>query len=178
MNKRNFENGITLVALIITIIILIILVAVAVKSILDYNIINLAFNSVEKYAKAQGEEEDMFNEIYDKYSKILVADNDDAVIGNITVKDLKTLIQEKVDEAIKDIKPAKKEILYSSGQTLSGVREINFNDTGKNLSDYDFVIVYSKCFTQYTSLIFDTSETLTFNTFYTYIEGIVFQLLH
>ena len=99
MEKLRKEQGITLAMLIISIVILIILVTVVIKSIMDMDIIGLATDSAVKYAKQQVEEEEMFNNLY---SKILVADNDNAEI-TISVKDLETLINEKVKNATSDL---------------------------------------------------------------------------
>ena len=59
------ENGITLVALIITIIVLIILAFVTIKGILDHNLIGTTIESIEKYDAQQKEETKMLNHIYD-----------------------------------------------------------------------------------------------------------------
>ena len=57
MIKQKNENGITLVALIITIIVLIILAAVSINAILSSNFINLATQGTINYAEAQVDEE-------------------------------------------------------------------------------------------------------------------------
>lgn len=68
------ENGITLVALIITIIVLIILAAVTIMSFKDSNLINTAVNGTINYANAQAYEtkimEDLYETLSDKIEKI------------------------------------------------------------------------------------------------------------
>ena len=54
--KLNKENGITLVALMVTIIVLIILAAVSVMIIMDNNIVEVTTNGTEKYYEKQIEE--------------------------------------------------------------------------------------------------------------------------
>jgi len=61
--KVTKEQGITLVALIITIIILIILATVSIKAVLDMNFVDLASNAVLNYAEAQAEEDKSMNDI-------------------------------------------------------------------------------------------------------------------
>lgn len=58
------ENGITLVALIITIIVLIILAAVTITSILDHDMIKTTTEGVQRYDAHQKNETKMLNEIY------------------------------------------------------------------------------------------------------------------
>ena len=64
--KVKTEKGITLVALIITIIVLIILAAVTIKSFYDSKFMNTAMNGTINYAKAQGDEVEMMQNISDK----------------------------------------------------------------------------------------------------------------
>lgn len=68
------ENGITLVALIITIIVLIILAAVTIMSFKDSNLINTAVNGTINYANAQAYETKIMDDLYltlsDKIEKI------------------------------------------------------------------------------------------------------------
>ena len=55
------ENGITLVALIITIIILVILAAVSIATIYNMGIVNYAVNGSQNYAKAGKAENEMMD---------------------------------------------------------------------------------------------------------------------
>ena len=71
--KLNKENGITLVALIITIIILVILAAVTIKEVFGNGFLDLAAKGAENYAIAQTEEENMMNEL-ENFIKDKVAD--------------------------------------------------------------------------------------------------------
>ena len=64
--KRLLQEGITLVALIITIIILIILAAVTIMTIYDGNFIGMAINGTENYAQEQYREMDMINSLNSK----------------------------------------------------------------------------------------------------------------
>lgn len=57
--KIRGEQGITLVALIVTIIVLIILAAVTIKGILDHNLIGTTTESIEKYDKQQKQEKNV-----------------------------------------------------------------------------------------------------------------------
>ena len=58
------ENGITLVALIITIIILVILAAVSIAAVYNMGIVNYAVNGTQDYAReAKREEADMSNTV-------------------------------------------------------------------------------------------------------------------
>ena len=68
------ENGITLVALIITVIILIILAAVSVKALTDGGFIPLTMKASQDYASAQNNEARLF----DYYTNVLLK-----VEGNI-----------------------------------------------------------------------------------------------
>ena len=64
------ENGITLVALIITIIVLIILAAVTIGSILDHNMIDKTVKATEKYGIEQTNEEHLMNKIYNLVTNV------------------------------------------------------------------------------------------------------------
>lgn len=64
------ENGITLVALIITIIVLIILAAVTIGSILDHNMIDKTVKATEKYGGEQINEEQLMNKIYNLVTNV------------------------------------------------------------------------------------------------------------
>ncbi len=63
------ENGITLVALIITIIVLIILTVVSIKAVIGDNLVDVSAEGVANYAKEQKKEEEAFNEV-DNYIKV------------------------------------------------------------------------------------------------------------
>lgn len=92
------EEGITLIALIITIVILVTLAAITVKSVMNSDLIGSAIEGSEDYINEQFREQQIINDIY---STILVADNDNAQI-TISVKDLKSLIQEEVDTKVSE----------------------------------------------------------------------------
>lgn len=64
------ENGVTLIALIITIIILIILAAITIAAFTDNDMINTAIGAGENYATAQNEEIKMMDETVNKMQKI------------------------------------------------------------------------------------------------------------
>lgn len=63
LNSKLKEEGITLVAMIITIIVLIILAVVTIRGLIDMNIIKLATDSTVKYAEKQQEELNEFDEL-------------------------------------------------------------------------------------------------------------------
>lgn len=64
------ENGITLVALIITIIILVILAAVSIAAVTQMNIVNYAVNGTQDYAKEAVKENQMMSSTEDLMSKV------------------------------------------------------------------------------------------------------------
>ena len=76
--ERNLrENGITLIALIITIIILLILVAVSVATITRSNIINYARKGASDYELREGEEEKLLAQLEDELRKNLGESEED-----------------------------------------------------------------------------------------------------
>lgn len=68
--NKNIQNGITLIALIITIVILLILAMVSIKLILDGGIITHAQNAVNEYKQAQVNEQKKLLETEEKMKKI------------------------------------------------------------------------------------------------------------
>ena len=94
--KRN--RGITLIALVVTILVLIILAGVTINLSLGNNgIFSKAKLAKEEYSNATIDEQEKLNELY---SQLYVATNDDTQI-TISVKDLNSLIQQKVEESNK-----------------------------------------------------------------------------
>ena len=65
------ENGITLVALIITVIVLIILAAVTIVSFRESNLINTAVEGTTNYANAQKYEVNLMDDIYNLVSNTM-----------------------------------------------------------------------------------------------------------
>lgn len=90
--RKKREQGITLVALIITIIILVILAAVTIKSVLKNGIVDKALAGTENYAKEQYKEVDKLEEMASKI--------DDAVdkIENITAGTIPTITIKEQDK--------------------------------------------------------------------------------
>lgn len=76
--KIKKENGVTLVALIVSIIVLIILAAVSLIIVLDDNVIEVTTNGAEKYDQKQHEEKIIMESIGDKVDSILevIQEND------------------------------------------------------------------------------------------------------
>jgi len=64
------ENGITLVALIITIIILVILAAVSIATIYNMGIVNYAVNGSQNYAQAGVKENEMLDNVTHRLSDL------------------------------------------------------------------------------------------------------------
>lgn len=109
------QKGITLVALVVTIIVLIILAGISISLVLRENgIINLAQKARENYIDSETQEQ---NELEKLYSSMLVATNDDSKI-TISMEDLDTLINTKVQKALKD----------NSGQLLFTEADCTFSD--------------------------------------------------
>lgn len=96
--RLEINKGITLIALIITIVILIIIAGVTINlSVGENGIFNKAKYAKEEYSNSATYEQEKLNELY---SQLFVATNDDAQI-TISVKDLNSLIQQKVEESNK-----------------------------------------------------------------------------
>ena len=64
MKKQNKQNGITLIALVITIIILLILAGISISALTNQGLFAQAKNAKDKYEKAQEEEQKRLNELY------------------------------------------------------------------------------------------------------------------
>ena len=109
------ENGITLVALVVTIIVLIILAGVSINLILgDNGIITIAKRSKENIELAKIEEEKELNELY-----MQLEDNEENT-GDVESGDLKAELAQTnatADKILKDYKA------YSQGKLLTGIME-------------------------------------------------------
>ena len=64
MKKQNKQNGITLIALVITIIILLILAGISISALTNQGLFAQAKNAKDRYEKAQEEEQKRLNELY------------------------------------------------------------------------------------------------------------------
>lgn len=107
MLKTREQRAITLIALVITIIVMVILAGVAISLTLkDNGIFSKAKMAVNEYKRAEEEEK---NEIEDAYGEIMLATGDDAKV-TISMKDLNTLIKNKIAEATPD---------YANGQEIT-----------------------------------------------------------
>lgn len=97
METKINEQGITLIALVITIILLLILAGVVLNLTLGENgIIGKAKIAEETYQNASQKEQQDLEELY---SSLMVATNDDAKI-TLSVAELKTLVQEQANKEI------------------------------------------------------------------------------
>ena len=74
-NKNKGNEGITLVALIITIIILIILSAVTINAVFDLNILDVAQRGAEEYAEGQYKEKEEFEKLNEMLKKGIIIEN-------------------------------------------------------------------------------------------------------
>lgn len=128
------QNGITLIALVITIIILLILAGIAISLTIGENgIINIAKQAGKNYANAEADEK---RRLEDLYSSMLIATNEDAQI-NISVKDLKTFIKEQVQEELKENKsqnPTGTVISYMGNNVPAGY--LSCNGKNYNIEEY------------------------------------------
>ena len=88
MKTKLNEDGITLIALIITIIVLVILAAVTLNSIFGSNIIGLATNGAINYAEEQQKELGMLNDVSDMLGEI-TGDTDKPMTPTITLSGTK-----------------------------------------------------------------------------------------
>lgn len=96
MKDKNIK-GITLVSIVVTIIVLLILAGIAISLTLgDNGIFTKAKISTNKYKDAVEKEQE---ELDKAYGEIKIADSDDSKI-TITMKELDTIIQEKIAETI------------------------------------------------------------------------------
>lgn len=80
------ENGITLVALIITIIVLIILAAVTIITFTDSGILNTGVEATQNYANAQKYEQNIMENL-DKYSNQIIKNIEKIQSGSTTTPD-------------------------------------------------------------------------------------------
>ena len=95
LNKK--EKGITLVVLVVTIIVLLILAGITINLIIgDNGLITRAKSATEEYEKATKKEKEKLENLY---GSIQIADDDNAEI-TINMKELKDIIDERVNEAI------------------------------------------------------------------------------
>lgn len=117
MNKNGNARGITLIALVITIVLMLILVGIALNLSMGENGI------LEKAIKAKKDDTDAHEkelaDLEELYSEILVATNDDTKI-TISMENLNTLIEAKVNEAMKVSIPSPN---YESRQMINFTNE-------------------------------------------------------
>ena len=73
--RKQRNQGITLVALIITIIILIILSAVTINAVFDLNILDVAQRGAEEYAEGQYKEKEEFEKLNEMLKKGIIIEN-------------------------------------------------------------------------------------------------------
>ena len=84
------NEGITLIALIITIIILIILTAVTLNNVIGTDLIGLATKAVENYTDAEKDEVDKVDELVETADNLGVSDNSIVRAGKIVTAETKT----------------------------------------------------------------------------------------
>jgi len=142
------SKAITLIALVITVVILIILAGVAINLTIGENgIFNKAKHATESYSNSEELEMAQIDEYGNK-------------IDEITGSRGST---------------AKKQIIFKTSET--GTREVDLNTYNCSASDFDFIIVYHRTMNVAGSIVFDTSETATYRTAYTWGDGNVFGLI-
>ena len=139
LKKRN--NGITLVALVITVILLLILAGVSIATLTGSGLFEKAKLAEQQSTEKQKEEE-------------------------ATLKDYENKIGEYVYGTRQTT--SKKDILWKAGETPT--RDVQLN---VNVKNYDFIIVYHQTANSSGDIMFDTSETATYITDYTYGSGYV-----
>lgn len=97
--KLKSNHGITLITLIVTIILMMILASIVINlAIRKEGIFEKTQYAKEKYLNAQVDEEKNINDLY---SEIMIATNDNAQV-TLSVKELKELIKEQVQNEIKE----------------------------------------------------------------------------
>lgn len=134
------QKGITLIALIITIIVMIILAGVAISLTLNDNgIFTRAKMARNEYKKAEEKEK---NEIEDAYGEIMLATSDDAKI-TISMKDLNTLIKNKIAEATPDYANGQEITFTNKAYTVEkdGYVQVKFNYTTEGIDVDDKVFI-------------------------------------
>ena len=128
------KKGITLVGLVVTIVIMLILSAVTITLTIGENgIIRQAVKAGEKQKEAQEKEK---NELDKLYSSMFVATNDDSKI-TISMEDLSTLIDSKVEQKIKTMNvtvPEGTVISYMGNNVPEGY--LSCDGTVYNISEY------------------------------------------
>ncbi len=122
------QNGITLVALVITIIILLILAAITLGFVFGKNgIIKMAQNAGKNYANAENEESNTLNDLY---SSMLIATNDDAKI-TVSVEELRNLIKQEVSKELQGSIKLENASLKSLTSVVNSSTNIGVYDMGK-----------------------------------------------
>lgn len=100
MQKKNYNSGITLIALIITIIVILILVAVTVRTAVNSGLFGHAKNAVEKWAEAQEQEVLMENDIANMLNQYITGNTEN---NNSNVEDPKPEEPERVWELVETV---------------------------------------------------------------------------
>lgn len=142
--KKNTQNGITLLALIITIIILLILVIVSIKIIKDGGIITHAQNAANNYKNEENKEKDLLNALSKRLAEIngeIVEIPDEIYVKNADV-DLGFLNCKVYDKDGKELKGVAKDYLKTDWLlTCRLADKNNINYDGK--SEYEkFLLFY------------------------------------
>lgn len=98
-NLKKYK-GITMIALVITVVVMLILAGIVISlTIGDNGLINKLADAKEDYKNAENKEK---QELDDLYSQMLIATNDDSQI-TISMADLKTLINEQVEQKLQNV---------------------------------------------------------------------------
>ena len=142
--KKNTQNGITLLALIITIIVLLILVIVSIKIIKDGGIITHAQNAANNYKNEENKEKDLLNALSKRLAEIngeIVEIPDEIYVKNADV-DLGFLNCKVYDKDGKELKGVAKDYLKTDWLlTCRLADKNNINYDGK--SEYEkFLLFY------------------------------------
>ena len=139
--KEN-ENGITLVALIVTIIILIILAAVTIFYIQDNKFIETAMNGTINYANAQTQEIEIVNDISDMLDEAIEkieasqgkTETAEEILNKYTIEEiinnnklLETILKNPTSESINKI-TSSKDVMTMLGQNTLAKQEIVDSD--------------------------------------------------
>lgn len=139
--KRKNERAITLITLVITIIIMLILAGVVLNLVIGKNgLINIAKQAGKNYTNAEEDEKRKLDELY---GSILVATDENAQI-NISMKDLKSLIRDEVQNAVwgESVTPTGTIIAQMGNSAPAGY--INCDGATYNISEYKQLAEYIK----------------------------------
>ena len=141
MSKIKKENGISLVALVVTIIVLLILAEIALTLTFGKNgIIGSAIKAKEEYEKSAKNEQDYLENLY---SSIKIADNEDAEI-TINMKNLQSIIDERVDIKVQEKMTTgitginEKSLLMSSINQSLNVENVNITSFTNTFTEGEF----------------------------------------